>query len=262
MSAHATPGRARAGAVARKGYYFGKPLVALLIIWELLAQSGMVSQQALPHVYEVADVFAGLAASGALLEPTQATLFRALSALCLSIILGVLIGLGMGRSKVINWFFDPIISVGFPLPKATLVPIYLLWFGFGTLPAILLATTAAVFPVIIATRQGVEGVDKELVWYARSTGVSRLAVTWKVILPGALPSIFNGVQLALFLSFVLTLVTEMVTSGGGLGANIVLAIRFFQTPEALSYLFVAVSMGVVTDRLFRRARAHLLRWQE
>lgn len=242
-------------------YQFTKPLFFTAVLWEVVAQSGLVSKQALPHIYTVATTFAELAADGTMYQPAMTTFSRAIAALFISIGLGIVIGLAMARSGIVEWFFDPLISIGFPLPKATLVPLYILWFGFGTVPAVLLAVTAAVFPVIIATHSGAKGVDRELIWSVRSMGVSRLAATWKVIFPAALPQIFNGIQIAVFLSFVLTLVTEMVTSGGGIGKSLVVSVRFFRTPEALSFLFVAIAMGVFTDRVFRIVRARILQWQ-
>lgn len=241
---------------------WAKSLVAFLLLWELVAQSGQIPEQALPHTYDVARAFGELAGGGQLLEEAALTVSRAMGAFTLAIVVGVTVGLLMSQFRGVEWFFDPIISIGFPIPKVTLVPIYVLWFGFGTLPITLLAATSAFFPVAIGTYEGTRGVDRELVWSARSMGLSRLQTARKVVLPASLPDVFNGIQISLFLSFVVVIVAEMVISGGGLGELLVRAVRFFRTPDAFVALITAAVLGLVFDRLFRRVRGYLLRWTE
>ena len=243
-----------------KVWMFSKPIIALLLIWEIVVQLNLVPPQMLPHVSDVVLTFSAMISSGALAEPTYLTLMRAILALILSVSLGVTIGLLMARFKIVEWFFDPIISIGFPIPKVTLVPIYLLWFGFGTRSAVLLAATSAIFPVIIATHNGAKSVDRELIWSVRTMGVSKLESMWKVILPAALPQIFNGIQIAVFLSFVVVVVAEMVTSGSGLGQVLVQSTQFFNTEQALVVLITIISLGLVTNAVFQILRSYLLRW--
>lgn len=238
------------------------PIVALLAVWEAIATLGLVPPQSLPHTYVVAEAGWRLLESGVLVEAAAVTVARALAAFLLAIALGVAVGLGMARSRPLEWFFDPIVSVGFPVPKVTLVPVYVLWFGFGTLPTVLLAVTSATFPVAIATHRGAKGVDRELVWSARSMGLSRTAATREVVLPAALPAVFNGVQIAMFLSFVVVVVAEMVTSAGGLGELLTKSVRFFETPNALAAVLAVAVLGLAFDRGLRALRNHLLDWTD
>lgn len=239
-----------------------KPLVVLVLLWELTATLQLVPEQALPHTYAVLDTLVVLGADGSLVRAAWQTVYRAIAAFVLAIVVGVPLGLAMSQFRPVEWFFDPIVSFGFPVPKVTLVPIYVLWFGFGTLPAVLLGTTSATFPIVIATHAGAKTVDRELIWSARSMGISRFRMLRSVILPAALPEIFNGVQISLFLSFVVVVVAEMVTSAGGLGEVLTRSVRFFQTPTAIAAVVTIAVLGLVIDRLFRVVRAHLLRWTE
>jgi ABC-type nitrate/sulfonate/bicarbonate transport system permease component len=239
-----------------------KPLLGLLVVWWLVAAFSLIPEQTLPHPTAVWQAFVSLLGSGTLFHATWQTMFRALVAFVVAIILGITLGLGMAWSRSLEWFLDPIVSVGFPIPKVTLVPIYVLWFGFGTLPAIMLGVTSATFPVIIATYNGANGVKRELIWSARSMGVSRLRTTWSVVLPSALPNIFNGIQISLFLSFVVVVVAEMVTSGGGLGAILTQSIRFFKTSTVIAVIIVIATLGLLFDGVFRVIRAYFLRWAE
>ncbi len=241
---------------------FAKPLLAVLVAWELVAQSGGIPEQALPHTYDVAVAALELARDGQLVEAAWLTVGRAVLAFSLAVATGVTTGLAMSQFRAVEWFVDPIVSVGFPIPKVTLVPVYVLWFGFGTLPAVLLAATSAFFPVAIATYEGTRSVDRELVWSARSMGLSRVRTARLVVLPASLPEVFNGVQIAMFLSFVVVVVAEMVTSGGGLGELLVRSIRFIRTPDAFVAIVTVAVLGLAADRLLRAARGRLLDWTE
>jgi len=239
-----------------------KPIVGLVVVWEVIATLELVPSQSLPHTYVVGETLLELVQTGSLLELVAVTAGRAFVAFLLAIVIGVALGLAMAQSTVVGWFFDPIISLGFPIPKVTLVPIYVLWFGFGDVPTVALAVTSAVFPIVIATYDGARGVERELLWSARSMGVSRFDVGRKVVLPAALPSIFNGVQIALFLSFVVVVVAEMVTAGGGIGQLLTESVRFFQTATTIAAVITVAVIGLVSDRLFRLLRGRLLRWTD
>lgn len=232
-------------------------LLFVIIVWELTAQFRLVPEQALPHTYTVALALVDMTRSGVIITAATTTISRAVIALALAVLLGVTLGLAMGRIGAVAWFFDPIISIGFPIPKITLVPIYMVWFGFGTLPTILLATTTAVFPVTITTYHGAKGVDRELLWSARSMDVSRVESIWMVMLPACLPEILNGVQISLYLSIVIVIIAEMVSASGGLGEILVRSIRFFDTEITILAVFVAAILGFTANQLFQRARARI-----
>lgn len=239
---------------------FIKPFIGLLVLWELVVQLGFVPEQFLPHMYSVAEAMVTFTLNGQIPSAMWTTMTRAMMALLLAVAIGVPIGLLMSRFRIVGWFFDPLISIGFPVPKVTLIPVFLLWFGFGTVPKVLLATSDAVFPIIISTYAGTKDVNQELIWSARSMGVSRFQTTWKVIMPSALPEIFNGIQVALPLSFIIVVVTEMITGGGGLGEMLVRSARFFETSKEFAAIFAVALLGLVFDRLLRWFRGRLLHW--
>lgn len=267
-AASSTTGRAMDVAYVRCTSYVGRlvrslrPIAAVVVLWELVVRLEVISAHALPSALVVAKTAREFAFEPQFVSTALLTLSRVLAALALSIVVGATIGLLMAHSPLVNWIIDPIVSFGFPIPMVTLVPIYLLWFGFGTRPIVLLAMTTATFPIIIATNEGARSVDRELRWAARTMGVSRYRTVVSVTLPAALPRIMNGIQIALFVTFSLVIVTEMVSSGGGLGERLVLAMRFHRTPEAFVYLFTATGLGVTTDTAFRAIQSFVLRGME
>lgn len=241
-------------------WLYARPILVLLVVWQVVSFLRVIPRQALPMPTRVADALVTLTTDGALVAAVGVTIMRVVLAFTIAVAVGFVVGMAMSQVSLVEWFFDPIISVAFPIPKVTLVPIYVLWFGFGTVSTVALAATSALFPVAIATYNGAKTVDRELVWSARSMGLSRGETSLRVVLPAALPDILNGVQISLFLSFVVVVVAEMVTSGSGLGRILVESVRFFDTPAAIAAVVVIGVFGLLFDKLFRVVRARLLWW--
>lgn len=239
-----------------------KPFAVLLCLWELIVQLSIVDPTTLPNTYVVGQTLFELVSSGAAFSPLTVSLYRMAIAFVLAVAVGVPVGLLMGRFKPIRWFVDPIVSVAFPMPKIVILPMFLIWFGFGSVPIILLAAIGGVFPIIITTSQGARSTTKELVWTARSVNMSRGRILSNVILPSSLPQIFNGLQIGLFLSIIVTSVSEMVSSGSGLGQKIILAMDYYETSEALAYLIIIMIIGIVANAIFKQFRAYVLGWTE
>ena len=125
------------------------------------------------------------------------TLYRALVAFAICAVGGVLIGMAMSRNIFANWFFDPIVSVGFPMPKIAFLPVVILWLGVYDVSKITIIVIDAIFPVIAATVIAIQGVERELIWSARNMGATNRELLYQIILPAALPQIMTGLQVAL-----------------------------------------------------------------
>ena len=135
------------------------------------------------------------------------------------------LGTLMSRFNVIRWFFDPIISVGFPMPKIAFLPIVVLWLGFYNVPKISMVAIEAIFPIVTATLIGIQGVERELLWSARNMGASEREVVWQVVVPAAFPQIMTGLQVALPIAMIVAIVTEMLMGGYGIGGAMIDASR-------------------------------------
>src|SRR5690606_16222534 len=120
------------------------------------------------------------AVSGELFINIAQTVWRSLAGFAIAGVLGVLVGLSLTRSRVVRWFFDPIISVGLPAPKIAFLPVFILWFGLFDTSKIIMAAFAAIFPVVAASAAGAQGVDKFLIWSARSAGASERQVLGEI----------------------------------------------------------------------------------
>lgn len=239
-----------------------KPFIFVLVLWEMVILLRVVDPSTLPNPIEVSQTLFELAESGQVFAPAMKSLYRMALAFLIASAVGIPVGLLMGRIRPIRWFVDPIVSIAFPTPKIVILPMFLIWFGFGSTPIILLAALGGVFPIMITTSQGARSTTKELVWTARSVNMSRPKILYRIVLPSSLPQIFNGLQIGLFLTIVVTAVSEMVSSGSGLGQKIILAMDYYRISEALAYLVVIMLIGMVANAIFKQVRAHVLDWTE
>ena len=236
------------------------PVIVLLIAWEALARSGLVTPFMLPTFSGVLERIATDTASGDLPVALGLTLWRALAGFFISAVAGIALGVAMARSRAFNWFFDPIISIGFPVPKIAFLPIIVLWLGFFDLSKITIIVFNSIFPVVTATVVGVCGVEKELIWSARNFGTSERALTWDVLLPAALPQIFTGLQVTLPIALIVGILTEMAMGGYGIGASMQTASRFADLLGVFAGIVEIAVVGYVLVKLMSLLRARLLIW--
>lgn len=243
-----------------RGLVAWSPVIVLLIGWEAFARSGAVTPFMLPAFSAVLERIATDAASGELPVAIGLTLWRALAGFFISAAGGIALGLAMARLRWCYWFFDPIISVGFPIPKIAFLPIIVLWLGFFDVSKITMIVFNSIFPVVTATVVGVYGVEKELIWSARNLGTSERALTWEVMLPAALPQIFTGLQVALPIALIVGILTEMAMGGYGIGASMQTASRFADSLGVFAGIIEIAVVGYALVKLMAVLRARLLVW--
>lgn len=235
-------------------------IVVLLAVWEIVGRSGKIDPFLLPTFSDVIVRGVNEIASGGLLELTAQTLYRTIFAFMLAALIGVGIGVGMSVSKGMRWFWDPIVSFAFPIPKIALMPIFVLWFGVFDASKIFMTTVACIVPIISATHLGTRNIDKYLVWSALALGTSQRKLFWKIVVPAALPSILTGLQIAFPIALIVSIVTEMVTGGRGLGGYMIYAARFGESDKVFVGIFLTAVIGFVLLEGFAWLRRRLLIW--
>ncbi len=155
----------------------------------------------------------------------------------------------MSRNVIANWFFDPIISVGFPMPKIAFLPVVILWLGVYDVSKITIIVIDAIFPVLAATLIAIRGVEKELIWSARNMGATDRELMWQIVLPAALPQILTGLQVALPISMIVAVVAEMLMGGYGLGGAMMTASRFADSRGVFAGIVEIAIVGYVLIKL-------------
>lgn len=238
------------------------PLIAVVAAWEVASRSGMVTQFLLPPPTAVAERIWDDALSGDLAVNLGLTLYRTLVGFAVAGVAGIALGILMARSPLVGWFFDPIVSVGFPMPKIAFLPIFMLWFGLYDFSKISMTIFNAIFPVITATMAATQGVDRHLLWSARSLGAGERQLLWEIVLPAALPQILTGLQVALPISMIVTVVTEMLMGGLGLGGAMIAASRFADSPGVFAGIIEIAIAGYALVKGMTLLRRRLLLWHQ
>jgi ABC-type nitrate/sulfonate/bicarbonate transport system permease component len=237
-------------------------VVALLAAWELVARSGIVTPFQLPALSKVLERIWSDALSGDLAINTAVTLYRAMVGFVIAAVGGVALGLAMSRNALTRWFFDPIISVGFPMPKIAFLPVVMLWLGVFDVSKITMIVFDAIFPVVAATIIAIQGVERELIWSARNMGAGERELLWQVVLPAALPTIMTGLQVALPLSLIVAVVTEMLMGGYGLGGAMMTASRFANSVGVFAGIVEIAVVGYALVKIMALTRHRLLIWHQ
>jgi ABC-type nitrate/sulfonate/bicarbonate transport system permease component len=170
--------------------------------------------------------------------------------------------MAMSRNAIARWFFDPLISVGFPMPKIAFLPVVILWLGVFDISKITMIVFDAIFPVVAATVIAIQGVERELIWSARNMGARERELLWQIILPAALPTIMTGLQVALPLSLIVAVVTEMLMGGYGLGGAMITASRFANSPGVFAGIVEIAVVGYALVKAMALIRRRLLIWHQ
>jgi ABC-type nitrate/sulfonate/bicarbonate transport system permease component len=235
-------------------------IIVLLVAWEGVARSGAVTAYMLPRLSDVIARIAHDAVDGNLAEIVALTLYRALAGFAIAAVGGIALGLAMSRSVGVRWFFDPLISVGFPMPKIAFLPIIVLWLGVYDVSKISMVVFDAIFPVVTATLAGLAGVERELIWSARNLGARERELLWQVMLPAALPQIMTGLQVALPIALIVEVIAEMKMSGYGIGAAMITASRFADSRGVFAGILEIAVIGYVLVKGMALVRRRLLAW--
>jgi ABC-type nitrate/sulfonate/bicarbonate transport system permease component len=237
-------------------------ILALAVAWEVAARSGAFTPYMLPALSAVLERIWSDLVAGDLLINTGVTLYRALAGFLIGAVAGIVLGMGICRNRLANWFFDPIISVGFPMPKIAFLPVVMLWLGVYDLSKITMISVEAIFPVVTATIVGIRGVERELLWSARNMGAGERELLWQIALPAALPQIITGLQVALPIALIVAIVTEMFMGGYGLGGAMNTAARFADSRGVFAGIVEIAVIGYALVKGMGLIRRRLLLWHQ
>jgi taurine transport system permease protein len=240
----------------------GASLAVLLTVWELSARTQLVSDFLLPSASAVAGRIVADALAGDLPGSLVLTLYRAVAGFALAAGSGVALGIMIARIASVRWFLDPLVSIGMPMPKIAFLPVFMPWFGLFDASKILLVAFSAIFPVIVAAWSATDAVDKFLIWSARSAGAGERRLLWEIVLPAALPQIMTGLQVALPITLIVTIVCEMAMGGEGLGGSIMKDMRFADSPGVFAGIVEIALAGAVLVKAMEVLRRRLLVWHQ
>ncbi len=238
------------------------PLVLLALAWEFVTYFGLVSPDLLPSLGSVGKAWIELVESGELITNGASSLYRAGLGLLAAVFVGAVLGIFMAWWRPVNVIAGPIVEIFYPMPKSALIPVTVIWLGFGDASKVLLIFLGCMLPVTLGAYNGARSSDQALVWSARSMGAHRLRMLWDVVVPSAMPEMLNGIRTALALSFILLVSSELIVARSGFG-NL---IGFLGASAAYEGMFAVVLtvafLGFIADRAYLLLMRRLLQWRE
>jgi NitT/TauT family transport system permease protein len=239
------------------------PFAVVGTIWEIVALAGVFPHRLFPTLEEVAFTFFRLTVAGILPHHAIETVIRLLSGFTLAALIGVTVGVLMGRSRRAEDIFLPLVSIMAPIPGLAYAPLFLLWFGLGNISAVLLVGFVAAFPIIFNSWTGVKAVKEIWVRSAQSMGADDRRMFRHVILPGALPYILTGLRLGLAQAWRILVAIEMLAAvPWGLGWMIFGAREFLNTDVMMAGIVVIGVIGLMLEKLvFQKIEDYtIVRW--
>ena len=238
-------------------------LLVLAALYEAVARSGYFAPALMPTLGTVAQTLFDSIRDGSILVHAGVTLYRVVAGFALAVLIGLPLGVMMGRFRAVENFILPLASALMPIPSLAWVPVFILWFGLGDSVTILIVFYAALFPMLLNTWTGVRAVNPIWLRAAGAMGANEHALFWKVIIPGASPFIIAGLRQSFLRAWVAVIGAEMLAaSNWGLGWVIFDAKEFLNTDVMLSSLVVIGLIGFVAERLVFGSieRATIYRW--
>jgi ABC-type nitrate/sulfonate/bicarbonate transport system permease component len=188
------------------------------------------------------------------------SLVRLLAGFAIAFVLGVGLGVAIGKSRALRAFLEPVLEFFRAIPPPVLVPILILFFGIFDTMKIVVIITGCIWPILLNTVEGVRGLDEVLSDTSRIYRLSRRARLWHHILPGASPQIFAGARQFLSVGIILMVISEMFAASNGLGFTIIQFQRTYAIPQMFSGIIVLGLLGVAVALIFRLVEARILRW--
>jgi sulfonate transport system permease protein len=256
------PGGWRGGRALRR---LASPLL-FLAAWQAVSTSGLVSEQKLPPPTQVWQAAASLVttnspAYGTLQGAMAVSLERVVTGFVLGAGAGLILAVAAGLSRLGEDAVDPLMQMLRTLPLFGLIPVFIVWFGIGQLPKVLLIAMGAAIPLYLNTFSGIRGVDAKLAEAGTSLGLTRAGMIRHVILPGALPQILVGLRQSLGVAWLALVVAEQVNTSAGLGFIISQATQFLRNDMIFVALIVYCVLGLLTDALVRLLERRALAWR-
>jgi len=241
------------------------PLV-FLAAWQFVSASGLVSQQKLPSPSTVFHTAVTLittnsAAYGTLQSAMLVSLERVAIGFAVGGAAGLILAVIAGLSRLGENSVDPLMQMLRTLPLFGLIPVFIIWFGIGDLPKILLIALGAAIPLYLNTFSGIRNVDSKLAEAGTTLGLNRTEMIRHVILPGALPQILVGLRQSLGVAWLALVVAEQINANAGLGFMISQATQFLRNDVILVALLVYCVLGLLTDALVRLLERRALAWR-
>jgi len=239
------------------------PLLAvagLLAIWQVAAL--ILNTDSFPSALDGIRAIPAILSDRGDLINILASLRRMAIGLSLAVALAIPLGLMMGRSRAVASFFNPLLMVIYPVPKAALMPVIMLWLGVGDVSKTLVIFLGVSLPIIYHSFQGAKAVEEKMLWSGAAMGMSAPQRMLRIVLPAALPEILTGCRTGLVLALITMVTSEMIARQSGAGNILFNALDMGQYDTVYAMIIIIGAMGIILDAAFEKLRTSLVKWSE
>ncbi|WP_430593178.1 ABC transporter permease [Humidisolicoccus flavus] len=255
----AAPPRIKAGTLQRWLMPLGF-LVLVLVAWQVLPNALDIPSYVLPELSAVLNALLDPAALPRYIYNAGYTLLEAGLGLLIGASAGIILGMLLAEVKALYLTLYPYIVAIQSIPKVALAPLFVIWFGFGIESKIVVVVLLTFFPVLVNTINGIKSVAPEQIDLFRVNGASAWQTRRKLLLPGALPYIFTGLEIAVVMAMLGAIVAEFVGAQNGLGVLVLQAQAQMQTAAVFALLIILSVIGITLNLTVRLIRARVVFW--
>jgi len=226
-------------------------IVAVVVAWEALVRLRGIAPIYLPAPSSVFVYLSRMIADGSMPYHLGITLLRIFVGFALAAVCGIVLGVLMGMSRTVARVADVWIAALYPLPKISLIPLLIIWVGTGEAYKVVISAISAFFPIVISTYAGIRQTDRGLIKAAKDLGANARQIQLKVVIPGAIPSIFAGLHLGMGIAIILVVAAEMIggSSQGGMGWLLISSGQVMETEKVFASLIVLAVVGALVIKL-------------
>ena len=239
------------------------PLIAcffLLLGWELLAR--WMGLESLPTAWDTIKSLPAILSDPKALADIASSVRRMAVGFALALCFAIPVGLMMGRSRSVAAFFNPLFMIVYPVPKAALMPIIMLWLGIGEASKTLVIFLGVSLPVVYHTYQGSKAVGEKLIWSGMAMGMSPTRRLFRIVLPAAMPEIMVGCRTGLVLALITMVTSEMLSRQAGIGNVLFNSLDLAQYAQTYATIVIVAVLGFALDFLFEKLRGIVVGWAD
>ena len=234
--------------------------IAIIAVWQALSIAGLIPARVLPAPSDVLAAGWRLLKNGELIQNIWVSFWRAIVGFAIGGSIGFAFGLANGLSDRAERVFDSTLQMVRNIPHLALIPLVILWFGIDEGAKLFLVALGVFFPIYVNTQHGIRTVDPQLVEMGRTYGMSASTLFWRVILPGALPSIFVGLRYALGIMWLTLIVAETISASSGIGYMAMQAREFLLVDVVVLAILIYALLGKLADTTARLLERTCLSW--
>lgn len=234
--------------------------LGLLGIWQVAAL--ILNTDSFPTAVEAIRAVPSILGDRESLINILDSLRRMAIAFAAALVVSIPLGLMMGRSRAVASFFNPLLMITYPVPKAALMPIIMLWLGVGDIAKMLVIFLGVSLPVIYHSFQGARAVEEKMLWSGAAMGLTAAQRMIRIVLPASLPEILTGCRTGLVLALITMVTSEMIARQSGAGNILFNSLDMGQYDTVYAMIIIIGAMGIGLDAAFERLRSRLVKWSE